>query len=116
MEGTVPIPVDKLENYRRTIVRRPNKNNEDFEEQFQSLSNKQQKRVLQGQAWTGETWFKLKPGTTVPTTTTATATATATTTATATAATTRTTATTTNTAPPEGDLRGIEPGTFSDMG
>ena len=67
---TCPIPVDKLENYRRTIVRRPDKNNEDFEEQFQSMSNKQQKRVLQGQAWTGETWFKLKPGTTVPTTAT----------------------------------------------
>ena len=45
---TCPIPVDKLENYRRTIVRRPDKNNEDFEEQFQSMSNKQQKRVLQG--------------------------------------------------------------------
>ena len=60
---TCPIPVDKLENYRRTIVRRPDKNNEDFEEQFQSMSNKQQKRVLEGQAWTGETWFKLKPGT-----------------------------------------------------
>ena len=66
---TCPIPVDKLENYRRTIVRRPDKNNEDFEEQFQSMSNKQQ-RVLQGQAWTRETWFKLKPGTTVPTTAT----------------------------------------------
>ena len=66
---TCPIPVDKLENYRRTIVRRPDKNNEDFEEQFQSMSNKQQKRVLEGQAWTGETWFRLKQGTKVPTTT-----------------------------------------------
>ena len=59
-----------MENYRRTIVRRPDKNNEDFEEQFQDLSQQQQKRVLQGQAWTGETWFKLKAGTTVPTKTT----------------------------------------------
>ena len=81
---TCPIPVDKLENYRRTIVRRPDKNNEDFEEQFQSTSNKQQKRVLQGQAWTGETWFKLKPGAKVPTTTTTTAATTTTTTTTTT--------------------------------
>ena len=80
---TCPAPTDNLENYRRTIVNRPDKNNEDlrtivnrpdknnedFEEHFQSISNQRQKRVLQGQAWTGETWFKLKPGTTVPTTT-----------------------------------------------
>ena len=64
---TCPVPTDKLENYRRTIIKRLDKINEDFEEQFQSLSLQQQKRVLQGQAWTGETWFKVKPGTTVPT-------------------------------------------------
>ena len=84
---TCPVPTDNLENYRRTIVNRPDKNNEDlrtivnrpdknnedfdFEEHFQSISNQRQKRVLQGQAWTGEPWFKLKPGTTVPTTTVA---------------------------------------------
>ena len=84
---TCPVPTDNLENYRRTIVNRPDKNNEDlrtivnrpdknnedfdFEEHFQSISNQRQKRVLKGQAWTGETWFKLKPGTTVPTTTVA---------------------------------------------
>ena len=67
---TCPVPTDRLENYRRTIVNRPDKNNEDFEEQFRNLSQHQQKLVLQGQAWTGGTWFKLKAGTTVPTKTT----------------------------------------------
>ena len=67
---TCPVPTDRLENYRRTIVRRLDKNNEDLEEQFQDLSQHQQRRVLQGQVWTGETWFKLKAGTTVPTKTT----------------------------------------------
>ncbi len=67
---TRPVQTDRLENYGRTIVKRPDKNNEGFEEQFQDLSQHQQKRVLQGQAWTGETWFKLKAGTTVPTKTT----------------------------------------------
>ena len=67
---TCPVPTNKLENYRRTIVTRLDEKNEDFEEQFQSLSPQQQKRVLQGQAWTGESWFKLKPGTTMPEATT----------------------------------------------
>ena len=49
---------------------RLDEDNEDFEEQFQSLSPQQQKRVLQGQAWTGEPWFKLKPGATMPEATT----------------------------------------------
>ena len=67
---TCPVPTNKLENYRRTIVTRLDENNEDFEEKFPVLSPQQQKRVLQGQAWTGESWFKLKPGTTMPEATT----------------------------------------------
>ena len=41
---TCPIPVDKLENYRRTIVRRPNKNNEDLKNNFRvcRTSNKRE--------------------------------------------------------------------------
>ena len=61
-----PVPTDRLENYRRTIVKRKDGNNEDLEEQFQDLDKKQQKRILQGQHWTGGTWFKVKRGTPLP--------------------------------------------------
>ena len=42
-----PVPTDRLENYRRTIVKRKDGNNEDLEEQFQDLDKKKQKRILQ---------------------------------------------------------------------
>ena len=34
---------------------------EDFEEQLHSLLPTQARRTLDGQPWTGETWFKVKP-------------------------------------------------------
>ena len=65
-DSRCPIPTDRLENYRRTIVHRQNGNNEDFEDKYQDLNKPQQKRVLQGQTWTGETWFRVKRGTPLP--------------------------------------------------
>ena len=59
-DSRCPIPTERLENYRRTIVHRQNGNNEDFEDKYQDLNKSQQKRVLQGQTWTGETWFRVK--------------------------------------------------------
>ena len=61
-----PIPTDRLENYRHTIIQRADKNNEDFEEAYQDLNKHQQRRVLKGATWTGETWFKVKRGTPLP--------------------------------------------------
>ena len=58
-----PVPTAKLENYRRTIVRR---NNGNIEDAYQTLDTKQQKRILEGEPWTGETWFKVKRGTPLP--------------------------------------------------
>ena len=54
-----PVSLDALDNYRRTIIRRPNGNNEDFVEQYHDLDKNKQKRLLQGDAWTGETWLKV---------------------------------------------------------
>ena len=61
-----PIPTEKLENYRRTIIQRPNNNTEVIEEAYQDLDKKQQKRTIQGNNWTGETWFQVKRGTVLP--------------------------------------------------
>ena len=65
-DSRCPIPTDRLENYRSTIVHRKNGNDEDFEDKYQDLNKSQQKRVLQGQTWTGETWFRVKRGTPLP--------------------------------------------------
>ena len=54
-----PVPMDKLEDYRRTIAHKHDDTTEDFEEKLHSLEYKQQKRML-NTAWKGETWFKAK--------------------------------------------------------
>ena len=65
-DSRCPVPTQRLENYRRTIIRRPNSNTEVIEEAYQNLDKKQQKRIIQGNNWTGETWFKVNRGTTLP--------------------------------------------------
>ena len=57
-----PVPVEKLEGYWRTIAQRTDGTTEDFEEQLHSLQPTQARRTLDGQPWTRETWFKVKPG------------------------------------------------------
>jgi hypothetical protein len=54
-----PVPMDKLEDYRRTIAHKHDGTTEDFEEKLHSLEHNQQKRML-NTAWKGETWFKAK--------------------------------------------------------
>jgi len=44
-----PVPLDKLEDYRRTIARRRDGTTEDFEEQLHSLQPTQARRTLDGQ-------------------------------------------------------------------
>ena len=61
-----PVPTDRLENYRRTVVRRSNGNNENIGDACQTLDTKQQKGILEGEPWTGETWFRVKRGTPLP--------------------------------------------------
>ena len=65
-DSRCPVPTERLENYRRTIIQRPNNNTEVIEEAYQDLDKKQQKRIIQGNNWTGETWFKVKRGTILP--------------------------------------------------
>ena len=65
-DSRCPVPTERLENYRRTVIQRPNNNTEVIEEAYQDLDKKQQKRVIQGHNWAGETWFKVKRGTPLP--------------------------------------------------
>ena len=55
-----PVPMDKLEDYRRTIAHKHDGTTEDFVEQLHSLDHSKQKRKL-NTAWKGETWFRVKP-------------------------------------------------------
>ena len=54
-----PVPLETLSNYRRTIIRRTDGNNEDIVEQYHDMSKHEQRRVIQGDTWTGETWFRV---------------------------------------------------------
>ena len=58
-----PVPQAELANYRKTIVKYIAKPNEQYnEEAWKSLKNKQQKRLLPGNIWRGETCFKVQSG------------------------------------------------------
>ena len=58
-----PIPQEDIGNYRKTIVKYADKPDEQhIEEAWQSLNHKQQKRMLPGNIWRGETWVKTTPG------------------------------------------------------
>ena len=58
-----PIPQEDIGNYRKTIVRYADKPDEQhIEEAWKSLNHKQQKRMLPGNIWRGETWFRTTPG------------------------------------------------------
>ena len=54
-----PVPLETLSNYRRTIIRRTDGNNEDIVEQYHDLSKHEQRRVIQGDTWTGETRLRV---------------------------------------------------------
>ena len=59
-----PVPQAELANYRQTIVKYIgiDKPSEQYvEEARKSLNHKQQKRLLPGNIWRGETWFKVQP-------------------------------------------------------
>ena len=66
-----PAPLETLSSYRRTIIRRTNGNNEDIVEQYHDLSKHEQRRVTQGDTWTGETWFRVNKPLAQPATATA---------------------------------------------
>ena len=57
-----PIPVEQLEDYRKTIIRQAGQQERILEEQYQQLSKSDQLKVIEGSSWIGETWFKPKPG------------------------------------------------------
>ena len=60
-DKTCPVPMDKLEDYRRTIAHKLDGTQEDFEETLHTLNHEQQRRHLNA-PWKGETWFKVKAG------------------------------------------------------
>ena len=48
MPDNCPVPTERLENCRRTVIQRPNNNTEVIEEAYQDPDKRQQKRVIQG--------------------------------------------------------------------
>ena len=53
-------------NKQQLVVPFFNGNTENIEDAYQTLDTKQQKRILRGEPWTGETWFRVKRGTPLP--------------------------------------------------
>ena len=58
-QPSCPVPLEQLANYRRTMIRRPVGNNEDFSEQYKTMEKNKQRRVLPGEACTGKTRFRV---------------------------------------------------------
>ena len=54
-----PVPLDQLDNFRRTLIRRRDGNVEDITEAYKDLPFKKQKREVNGQQWQGESWFRV---------------------------------------------------------
>ena len=54
-----PVPLEQLDNFRRTLIRRRDGNVEDITEAYKDLPFKMQKRKVNGQQWQGESWFKV---------------------------------------------------------
>ena len=59
-DKTCPVPEDKLESYRKTIVHKADGTKQEFEEKYKDLPPQQRGRRLPGATWSGETWFKVK--------------------------------------------------------
>ena len=71
-DNNCPVPTARLANYRRTILKRQNGDNEDREDQYQTMDRRERQQVLKGQPWRGETWFRVNKPTTGAKETTAT--------------------------------------------
>ena len=54
-----PVPLEQLDNFRRTLIRRRDGNVEDITEAYKDLPFKIQKREVNGQQWQGESWFRV---------------------------------------------------------
>ena len=54
-----PVPLEQLDNLRRTLIRKRDGNVEDITEAYKDLPFKTQKRKVNGQQWPGESWFKV---------------------------------------------------------
>ena len=55
-----PINTDQLEDYRKTIIRQPGKEETIIEDGYQLKGKKDQNKIIEGSARIGETWFKPK--------------------------------------------------------
>ena len=55
-----PVPLEQLDNFRTTLIRRRDGNVEDITEAYKDLPFKIQKREISGQQWQGESWFRVK--------------------------------------------------------
>lgn len=60
-QGKCPVPLDRLDSYRKTVIQRSSQAPLVLEDQYQTLTNEQKNREPTGGLWQGETWFRITP-------------------------------------------------------
>ena len=60
-QSTCPAPLDRFDNYRRTIIHREQQEPLVLEDQYKTLTKEQRNREPTGGLWQGETWFRILP-------------------------------------------------------
>ena len=59
-QSTCPAPLDRFDNYRRTIIHREQQEPLVLEDQYKTLTKEQRNREPTGGLWQGETWFRMR--------------------------------------------------------
>ena len=60
-QSTCAAPLDRFDNYRRTIIHREHQQPLVLEDQYKTLTKEQRNREPTGGLWQGETWFRILP-------------------------------------------------------
>ena len=60
-QSTCPAPLDRFDNYRRTVIHREQQEPLALEDQYKTLSKEHRNREPTGGLWQGETWFRILP-------------------------------------------------------
>ena len=60
-QSTCPAPLDRFDNYRRTVIHREQQEPLALEDQYKTLTKEQRNREPTGGLWQGETWFRILP-------------------------------------------------------
>ena len=58
-QSTCPAPLDRFDNYRRTVIHREQQKPVVLEDQYETLTKEQRNREPTGGLWQGETWLRI---------------------------------------------------------